>query len=170
MKMIASLLALFIVMVGFSSAFETEAGPYKMTVNLTGFTINNVVGPIEGAEGIHHTSYAIGINEGSTVTPSPTARRMAVDITHFATPIPIDNKDILAQAAVETSQNLYPGGTWNDQHQAMIDGKLAWHFRNTNTGVDFLCYFKDPNTKVSIGMRDLTLEEITSVLRTFKVI
>jgi len=144
-------------------------GPYNVTVDLLGFGDINAVGPIQGAEGIGHVSYMVGIAEGNSATPTDNARRFTIDITKFGLPIDLANKVLLSQAYDETARSVYPNVVWDTKGQVMIDEKLAAHYYNKVGNIHFICYFATPNLKVTIGEWKLTSEEFTRILGTLHV-
>lgn len=163
-------LTLFVALTGFlgcSSAIVV--GPYNLTIDLPGFNAINSVGPIGGSEGVDHVSYMVGIAEGNNTTASNNARRLTVDVTKFNMPIDINNKVMLSEAYDATIKSVYAGILWDTKDQVMIDRKLADHEKNLTECIDFICYFANPNLKVTLGLRNLTSEEFTRMLRTFHI-
>jgi hypothetical protein len=144
-------------------------GPYNLTATLPGFNAIGVVGPIVGSEGVNHVSYMVGIAEGNNTTPSDSARRIIVDITKFSLPIDIEDKVLLSEAYDATVAIVYPDIVWDIKDQVMIDDKLAEHRYNNTNVLHFICYFANPNLKVTVGERNLSTEEFTEILRTLHV-
>ena len=156
-------------LIGSSSAIV--AGPYNVTVNLSGFDAISVVGPVDtNLVGMTAVSYMVGIAEGNSTTPSAGARRMTVEIMKFNLPFDIGNRDFLGEVYDKAATNTYPDISWDLKDQVMIESMLAGHKHNDTDGIDFICYFLNPNLKVTIGARNLTSEEFTKVLRTFRVL
>jgi hypothetical protein len=126
-------------------------------------------GPIKGSDGVDHVSYIAGIAEGNNTTPSNDAHRLIIDVTKFGLPIDIDDKVLLKEAYDATVKIVYPGVIWDVKDEVMIDGRMAEHRQNLKDNIHFICYFQNSNEKVTLGARNLTSEEFTKVLRTFRV-
>jgi hypothetical protein len=153
-----------------TGAEAVTAGPYNITVDLPGFNAISIVGPMDtNLVGMTAVSYMVGIAEGNSTTPSAGAHRMTVEIMKFNLPFDIGDKDFMTKAYDGTAKNIYPGIGWDLKDQVMIEGRLAAHKQNLTEGIDFISYFANPNMKITLGMRNLTSEEFTNVLRTFRV-